>query len=421
MFSDSSVASMSEVTQPESAERAEYRRRARLWLEANADLRVGEAASNGNAGHFPRVDSSDEVAQLKRAQAWQAKLYDAGYGAITEPREFGGSGGKRWQQAVFNEEAAAFDVSIGFLFASIGLAAPALMAFGSDEQKHHFLPRVLRGDDVWCQLFSEPGAGSDLANLGTRAELDGDEFVVTGQKVWNSSAHLADWGLLLARTDPDAPKHKGISFFLLDMHSAGVEARPLKQMTGTAHFDEVFLDEVRVPRDRLLGELNAGWGAARFVLSNESAMIGGTRRGVSGARALADLARSRKVLARPDIRQDLARIHTREVLQRHLGVRLRQISKQGGTPPYDSSALKVLNSQLRIARGDLAAKILGAELQAPESEEVELWRDDLLNRFWVTIGGGTDDVHRNNIGERSLGLPSDVRVDKNVPWREQKG
>lgn len=420
MAPNTTVALVTEASTAEAPVRTAYRAEVRRWLEANAPRRTDDT-STASAGHFPRFDPDDEVAQLERARSWQAKLFDAGYGAITYPREYGGGGGERWQQAIFSEEAAGFDVTIGFLFASIGLAAPAFLAFGTEEQKSHYLPRLLRGDDVWCQLFSEPGAGSDLANLGTRAVLDGDEFMVSGQKVWNSSAHLADWGLLLVRSDPHAPKHKGISFLLLDMKSEGVTARPLRQMTGTAHFDEVFLDEVRVPRDRVLGELHGGWAAARFVLGNESAMIGGSGGGVSGTEALADLARRRGVDGSSNIRQDLARLHTREVLQRHLGGRLRQAARRGELMPYDGSALKILNSQIRIARGEIAAAILGPELQAPSSDETELWRDDVLNRFWVTIGGGTDEVHRNNVGERSLGLPSEPRVDKSVPWIEQKG
>ena len=414
------MAAMSSSPAAEAPERVQYRLEARRWLEANATRRL-EADGAPAAGHFPRFDPSDELAQFQRSRDRQAQLFDAGYGAITFPREYGGSGGERWQQAIFSQEAAAFEMGVGFLFASIGLAAPPLLAFGTEEQKSRFVARLLRGDDVWCQLFSEPGAGSDLANLGTRAELDGDEFVVTGQKVWNSSAHLADWGLLLVRTDPEAPKHKGITFLLLDMTSPGVEARPLRQMTGTAHFDEVFLDEVRVPRDCVLGEMNRGWGVARFVLGNESMLIGGSGGGSSGAMALADLATRRGVVGRSNVRQSLARLHTSEVLQRQMGGRLRAAAKRGAALPFDGSAMKVLNSEVRIARGDVAAAILGPELQAPGSEEVELWRDDLLNRFWVTIGGGTDEVHRNNIAERSLGLPPEPRVDKDVAWSEQKG
>jgi alkylation response protein AidB-like acyl-CoA dehydrogenase len=412
---------MNDPIRDEDPTRAIYRTEARTWLEANAPRRSKDDSDAGSAGHFPRFDAADEVAELRRCRQWQAAMFDAGYGAITFPNEYGGAGGERWQQAIFNEEAANFDVTVGFIFASIGLAAPAFLAFGSEMQKAHYLPRLLRGDDIWCQLFSEPGAGSDLANLGTRAELDGDEFIVSGQKVWNSSAHLADWGLLLVRTDPDATKHKGITFLLLDMTSDGVEARPLRQMTGAAHFDEVFLDEVRIARDRVLGELNEGWGAARFVLGNESTMIGGTRRGVSGAMALARLARERGCANRAEVRQALAELHTAEVLQRHMGVRLRQAAKSREQAPFDGSTLKVLNSQIRIRRGDVASLILGPEIQAPSNEEVELWHDDILNRFWVTIGGGTDEVHRNNIGERSLGLPPEPRIDKNVPWAEQRG
>ena len=228
------------------------------WLDAHA-------IPKGHPDDFSQglwTGAYDEATYIARCQAWQRTLYDGGWAGITWPKEYGGRGGKPIHQVIFGQEQARYGVSNGAFMISIGMAGPTILAHGTDEQKDRFLPPMLRGDELWCQLFSEPGAGSDLANLTTRAERDGDEWVVTGQKVWTSSPDRARWGMLLARTDRDVPKHRGISYFLLDMASPGIDVRPLRQMTGESHFSEVFLDGVRVPAGNLLAAPRARAGAS---------------------------------------------------------------------------------------------------------------------------------------------------------------
>ena len=234
-------------------EEAAFRQEARSWLRANAKEKdPGQLSTSHSFYDFDDVFVTE-------GKAWQRRLFDGGWAGITWPVEFGGRGGDVMQSMIFRQEESHFDVTVGLFAVAIGMAGPTIIAHGTDEQRARYLPAMLRGDEVWCQLFSEPGAGSDLASLATRAELDGDEWVVNGQKVWNSGAHHADMGILLARTDPDVPKHRGITFFVVDMHTPGIEVRPLRQMTGGATFNEVFLTDVRVPAANVLGEVNEGW------------------------------------------------------------------------------------------------------------------------------------------------------------------
>src|SRR3954471_6111683 len=245
----------------ESPEEIGFRAEVRAWLEANAP--TSAAPGYGDRRH------------LEHAKAWQAVLADNGWACITWPVEYGGRGGTGTEAAIFADEQSALGINVGSFAVGIGMAGPTIIAHGTPEQKERFLRPLLRGEEVWCQLFSEPGAGSDLAGLATRAVRDGDEWVVTGQKVWTSGAHESDWGILLARTDPDQPKHRGITYFLVDMHAPGIEIRPLRQMTGASHFNEVFLTDVRIPHENVLGEVNGGWGVAMTTLANERVFIGG--------------------------------------------------------------------------------------------------------------------------------------------------
>ena len=240
-------------------EEAAFRAEARAWLESKATPRTGAEGRS--------MDKPDHV---ERCKAWQRTLYEGGWAGITWPKEYGGRGGTSMQQIIFNQEQARFDVSVGIFAVAIGMVGPTLIAHATDQQKKRYLDPMLRGGEVWCQLFSEPGAGSDLAGLGTRAIADGDTFVVNGQKVWTSGAHYSDVGILLARTDPDQPKHRGITYFLVDMRTPGIEVRPLRQINGVAHFNEVFLTDVRVPRENIVGEINGGWGVAQTTMAGAS-------------------------------------------------------------------------------------------------------------------------------------------------------
>jgi alkylation response protein AidB-like acyl-CoA dehydrogenase len=392
------------------------RAEARAWLAEHAHPRRGD----GDWSNGPR-DASWEAEReyFDRCRRWQATLFDGGWAGITWPREFGGRGGTAAEAVVFAQEQAAFDVTSGFLASTIALVGPTLLAHGTREQCGRYLRPLLRGDEVWCQLFSEPSAGSDLANLCTRARRDGDQLVVDGQKVWTSGARHADHAILLARTDPDVPKHRGITYLLVDMSTPGIEVRPLRQITGAAHFNEVFLTEVRVPIANVVGEIDGGWAPARTTLMNESALIGGSTQTGSSVDAL--IAQARAVGGADDLvaRQQLAAIWASERILSLLRDRLQADLLGGRTPEVDGSVLKVLWSRDRAAKGQLALALLGPRgtLAGADAPREGFWQTLALNRFWASIGGGTDEIHLTMIGERALGLPAEPHVDRDESFR----
>ena len=379
-----------------------FRAEAVAWLSEHAPaMRARLDAATGERDHF------------ETGRAWQRALYDAGWAGIAWPAEYGGRGATTEQAAIFAREQAHFAVSAGFVASTIGMVGPVLLRHGSAAQRERYLRPLLRADEAWCQLFSEPVAGSDLANLATRAVRDGSEFVVDGQKVWTSCAHLCDYAILLARTNSDAPKHRGISFLLLDMRTPGVEVRPLRQITGAAHFNEVFLTDVRVPAENVVGEVDNGWAVARAVLAHEAAVIGGGNAAVAGCAALAALARDLDRAAEPVVRQRLARAFTSERILDYMKQRVQAAVRQGNGPGIDGSVMKVLWSEARRARAELGVALLGAGGALDDH-----WPVQLLEQFSSTIGGGTNEVHRTMIGERVLGLPAEPRVDRDVSYRE---
>jgi alkylation response protein AidB-like acyl-CoA dehydrogenase len=375
----------------ESPEDAAFRAEARAWLAAHAP---------------ERLPTADEPEYVSAAKAWQAQLADNGWGAITWPVQHGGRGGTSGQWGIFIQEQQALGAFAGLFAIGLAMAGPTVIAHGTAEQQQRYLPPMLRGDEVWCQLFSEPGAGSDLAGLSCRAVLDGDEYVVNGQKVWTSAAHHSDWGILLVRTDPDQPKHRGITYLLLDMHSAGIEVRPLRQMTGDAHFNEVFLTDVRVPAANVLGDVNGGWGVAMTTLANERAFMGGAGPGRTFDELL-ELARRHGRTGEAVVRQDLAAAYVRFQLVRYLGTRAK-------TAPEVGMLMKLFYAGHLKQLGDLAMALQGpAGLVADGA-----WQQQFLSAPSIRIAGGSDEIQRNIIGERVLGLPPDVRVDKQVPFRD---
>jgi alkylation response protein AidB-like acyl-CoA dehydrogenase len=361
-----------------------------------------------------RLDAATtDLEHFEASRAWQRELFDGGWAGIAWPAELGGRGATPAQATVFGQEQTKFSVSAGFVASTIGMVGPVLLRYGTDAQKARYLKPLLRADEVWCQLFSEPVAGSDLANLATRAERDGNEFVVNGQKVWTSNAHLCDFAILLARTNVDAPKHRGISFFLVDLHTPGIEVRPLRQITGAAHFNEVFLTDVRVPAENIVGEVDAGWGPARAVLAHEASTIGGGNAAAKGYDALVELARDSGQNTDPMFRQRLADAYAREQILRYLRERVQASVRAGKPPVVDGSVLKVLWAEARGDRAELGVALLGAGGALYDD-----WPVLLLEKFSGTIGGGTSEVHRNMIGERALGLPAEPRVDRDVSYRE---
>ena len=389
---------------------AAFRAEARAWLDAHATRREEGA---GFGGYLSRAE--DHVEACKR---WQRTLYDGGWAGITWPKEYGGRGATPIEAAIFNQEQANYDVDAGVFMVAVGMVGPTLIAHGTDGQKERFLDPLLRGEEIWCQLFSEPGAGSDLANLGTKAVLDGDEFVVNGQKVWTSGAQHSDWGILLVRSDPDVPKHKGITYLLVDMRSPGIDVRPLRQINGVAHFNEVFLSDVRVPKENMVGELHQGWGPILTTLANERSAIGGG--GGIKFDHLAALARTTGGADDPLTRQELAKAYTRYELIRYVGYRVQTALSQGRPPGPESSTLKLAYSQHLAQTADLVLAMEGAggTLDGADALQGGVWQTYFLGQWASRIGGGTDQIQRNVLGERVLGLPPEPRLDKALPFRD---
>ena len=389
---------------------------ARAWLDANAK-RLDDRELDGMRTH--RVHSEEEdLAALEEGKAWQRLKAEAGWAAPHWPVEHGGRGLSPLLAGVFAAEEHTYDVPANMFSVGVGMAGPTVIEWGTEEQRAHYLPRILTAEDVWCQLFSEPGAGSDLAALSTRAIRDGDEWVVTGQKVWTSAAHLSDIGILLARTDPDVPKHRGITAFIVDMRSPGVDVRPLRQIDGAIHFNEVFLDEVRVPAENTLGPVGHGWGVALTMLAHERTSIGGG--GMYRFEQVASLARAMGVDDDPVVRQRLADLHTRFELLRFLGYRVRTAASRGEQPGPESSVMKLAVSALYETGGDLVIELQGPAgmLMGDDAPYRGRFQGLFMGQWAPRIGGGTDQVQRNIISERVLGLPGEIRTDKTVPFRE---
>ncbi|MGQ0831923.1 MAG: acyl-CoA dehydrogenase family protein [Microthrixaceae bacterium] len=398
-------------TPAEAAVRAE----ARAWLESVAKRR-GDGEGDWRA--FRAKTDEQDVAQLEMAKRWQRTKFEAGWAAIHWPVEHGGRGLSGIEAGVFAEEESRFDVSARFFTVGVDMAGPTLMAHGTVDQQTRFLEPMLRGDEVWCQLFSEPGAGSDLASLSTRAERDGDEWILTGQKVWTSSAHSSDWGICLARTDPDAPKHAGITYFLVDMRAPGVEVRGLRQIDGAIHFNEVFLDGVRVPQEHVVGAEGDGWRVAMTTLTAERTSIG--QGGQVGWRDVAELARRLSRSADPLLRQEVVRLATREMIQRWLVYRVRTAVARGVPPGPEASVLKLVNSHQVEHVGAVVMSVMGAggTLWHDDAIDGGFWQDTFLFQWSSRIGGGTENIQRNILGERVLGLPREPDPLKGLPWRD---
>jgi alkylation response protein AidB-like acyl-CoA dehydrogenase len=389
--------------------------------DAAADLR--SAVRSFCAEHDP--------AGTSRA-AFLSARFDAGLAAVHYPVGHGGLGLPRALQRVVDEELASagaprLDERRNVI--GLGMAAPTIIAFGNDEQKTWWLKPLWLGDEIWCQLFSEPGAGSDLAGLATRAVRDGDDWVVNGQKVWTSLAHHARWGLLLARTDPDVPKHPGLSYFIVDMHAPGVEVRPLRQATGEAEFNEVFFTDVRVPDAHRLGEVGEGWKVANVTLMNERVSIGNSTaipREAGGIGYAATAWRQRPELRTHDLHQRLLSLWAQAEVARLAGERLRQ-QIAAGEPGPEGSAAKLTFARLNQEVSAFEVEFLGADgliyddwtmRRDASSDYARGAGYRYLRAKGNSIEGGTSEVMRNIIAERVLRLPAEPRTDTSVPWKD---
>jgi alkylation response protein AidB-like acyl-CoA dehydrogenase len=351
---------------------------------------------------------------LSRSVAYQRQLADAGLAGITWPAEYGGRGLPGRYQRIYDAESKAFQIPPRSLEIGLGMCGPTLLVHASEEQKRTFIPALLRGDHVWCELFSEPGAGSDLSSVQTRAQQDGDEFVLSGQKVWTSGAQHSDYAACLVRTDPSRPKREGISMLIVDMHVPGIAVRPLRQITGESHFNEVFLDEVRVPVANIVGERNDGWRVARTMLAFERQALGnmgGGGGGKGGFAALAEEAKRRGLASRPVLRDRLVQLRIRQMVLRNLTAYL--LVKAKGGDGAAASLLKLAMAQLVQESALIAVETAGMHAIAWTDDDPNAgrWSDQLLSSQSASIGGGTNQIVRNVIAERVLGLPRDVEGD----------
>lgn len=394
----------------------EFSSDAAVFLAANAELRKTDESGWGEGDDsvalLPERTPEEDLAVLEAARQWRIKAFDAGFGWITGPQEYGGRALGRDYQNAFDRLASKYDLPSQEPYGiGLGMVAPTILAHATQEVKSAYLKKMWRGDIVGCQLFSEPEAGSDLASLQTRAVKDGDEWVLNGQKVWTSNAQYADIGEIVTRTDPEAPKHKGITAFVVDMHAPGVEVRPLRQMTGGASFNEVFFNDVRVPDSHRLGDINGGWSVAITTLMNERMAIGGNSPGSGSSGAGSRLFQLAKISGASDsplIRNELADLYINLAVSRYTSRRAAASLKAGKLPGPEMSVgkLALTNNLQRISA--IVGKMLGAKVTADTGEwGTFAWSTLMLGVPGMRVAGGTDEVMRNILGERVLGLPKD--------------
>ena len=387
-------------TQAEAALRAEVR----AWMDVHA------APYGPATAHIRLIDTPEFAAT---ARAWQRTLDQGGWSVPTWPVELGGRGLSSNEARIIREEETRFAVPAGLFQVATLMVGPTLMACGTPAQRERFLPAIRRGEHLWCQLFSEPDAGSDLASLRTRAERDGDGWVVSGQKVWTSGARSADWAILLARTEPASKRHQGITYFLCDMRSPGVEVRPLVQINRAAHFNEVHLDGVRLPADAVVGELGEGWPVARTTLGSERAMIG-SMNALDRLGSVIERARKAGRADEPVLRDQLMQAWILASVLGYTGDRVLEAVRKGGQVGPEASVLKLSVSTLMARFGELAMSVLGPEglLEGPDAADERGYgplQDMFLSQWSSRIGGGTEQMQRNLIAERALGLPRDPK------------
>jgi len=410
----------------DSPERAAFREEFRGWLRETLP-----------PGWMDAVDAGDDDAYATaRANAerdgwnpftWMTTIGASGYAAPLWPKEYGGLSGEPWMQGIVREELGRYRLpTVAPNILGTGLAGPTIIAHGNEEQKERFLKKILTGEQIWCQLFSEPGSGSDLASLGTRAVRDGDEYVVNGQKVWTSVAQLSQRGMLLARTDPAKPKHEGLSYFLLDMKTPGVEVRPLRQLTGSAEFNEVYLTDVRIPAADLLGTEGEGWRYARTTLMNERmtlagvsldavAFTGGTRRD-----AWTTFVESIPDRTDPVVRQAIAQFYIEQQVKELTAFRAAAKRAMGEEPGPEFSGSKIVNASFNQRRSSFLVDVTGPGGVAWEQGDsaAESRAHAFLRARANSIEGGTSEILRNQVAERALGLPREPEIDKGVAWKD---
>lgn len=402
----------------DSPEEATYRAKVRSWLDANATLRNPDA-SKANA-----LDEAegDVIAQAK---AWQARKTDAGWACLRWPKEYGGQDATPIESVIFGQEEGRYDLPPSIYGIGHGMLGPTIMAHGTDEQKERFLPNMVKGEEVWCQLFSEPDAGSDLAGLKTSAVRDGDDWIINGQKIWTTGAQYCKWGMLVARSDTNAAKHAGLTYFIVDMEDPGIEIRPIKQMNGQSGFNEVFFSDVRIPDSNRLGAEGDGWRVAITTLMNERSSIGGSMGGGGGIKDLIKQAESVEINGRPAIedggvRRKIADFAVRRSGLKYTGQRGLSALSQGQTPGPEASIGKLVAAVMGQEMGAFGMELQGAAgiLSGDDNPGDVTFQNTYMAMPGLRLAGGTDEILRNIISERVLGMPGEPRIDKGKPFKD---
>ena len=390
-------------------EEAAFRQEAADWLKANA----------------PSKQDLEGMDEIEAAKFWQKKKYDAGWACITWNKEFGGRGATAIQSVIWNQEESKYDVPQGVFQIGQGMAAPTLMTWGQPEHHERYLPKLASGEEIWCQLFSEPAGGSDLAALRTKAEKEGDDWIINGQKIWTSGAHYSDYGILVVRTDPNVAKHKGLSYFFLDMKSPGVEIKPIKQLTGGAGFNEVYFTDVRIPDSQRLGEVGQGWQVALTTLMNERAAIGGGSGGVNvdlAYKIASEVMIDGKTATQDSaVRAKLANWYVQESGLKFTGYRSMTALSKGTTPGPENSIGKLVGAPKNQEMASFCMDLMemnGAIWDEELSKEAGLVQMSYMGSPGLRIAGGTDEIMANIIAERVLGLPQEPRMDKGMPFTD---
>jgi len=398
-------------------EQAKFRATCREWLEANAQLKAEKVNMN--------AESSLE-SHLKTAKEWQQKKYDAGWAMLHWPKEFGGIEASPIERIIWGQEEAKFNVPGGIFEIGLGMCGPVMMQYSTEEQKNRYLAPMAQGKEIWCQLFSEPAAGSDVAGLRSKAEKDGDDWIINGQKVWTSGAHYSDFGILVVRHDPDLVKHKGLTFFFVDMKSPGITVKPIKQITGQSGsgsgFNEVYFDDVRIPDSQRLGEIGDGWKVAITTLMNERLAVGDAR-GADIEEALT-LSKTKDDAGEALIKNDAVRERLADWFCDANGLKytkFRTISalSKGEAPGPEASITKIVSANklqsignFGIDSGDMAGMLID------DDNGMSSFQGAWLGAPGLRIAGGTDEILRNVIAERVLGLPQDPRADKGLAFKD---
>lgn len=397
-------------------EEAAFRAEARAFLNAHAEPKAAARPVLRQSG----LDAEG----VARCKTWQAKKADAGFAGLTWPKRFGGREASPILQVIYNQEEDDFVVPRGLYEIGLGMCIPTMMAYAKPEQLDRYVRPALRGEEVWCQLFSEPAGGSDLAALRTKAERDGDDWIINGQKIWTSGAHLSDFGIIVVRTDPNVPKHEGLTFFFLNMKSTGIEIRPIHQMSGARHFNEVFFTDVRVPDSQRLGAVGQGWRVSLTTLMNERLAVGDVQR--PDVDDLVELARKMRINGKPAIQNGAVRERIAEWQARSQGLKFTRFRtmtalSRGETPGPENSIHKLVNASKLQDIASYGIDLMGAAGLVVDDDLAEayaMFQSALLSSPSMRIAGGSDEILRNIIAERVLGLPPDIRADKGMPFNQ---